>query len=71
MFLMRFGFRLAPSSPATRQELIQAALAMTEWGEANGALAVMFHEHHDASDGYLSSPLIVAAAASEIGRAHV
>jgi alkanesulfonate monooxygenase SsuD/methylene tetrahydromethanopterin reductase-like flavin-dependent oxidoreductase (luciferase family) len=64
VFSMRFGFRLAPSSPATRQELIQAALAMTEWGEANGALAVMFHEHHDTSDGYLSSPLIVAAAAA-------
>lgn len=61
---MRFGFRLAPDSPASRQQLFEAALDMTEWGEANGALAVMFHQHHGSPDGYLSSPLIMAAGAA-------
>lgn len=64
MFSMRFDNRLAPDSPATRQDLIEAALDMAVWGESNGALTVMFNEHHSASDGYLTSPMIMAAAAA-------
>ena len=64
MFIMRFGFRMAPDSQVTRRELFDAALDMTEWADTHGALTVMFHQHHGSPDGYLSSPLLLAAAAA-------
>jgi alkanesulfonate monooxygenase SsuD/methylene tetrahydromethanopterin reductase-like flavin-dependent oxidoreductase (luciferase family) len=35
---------------------------MAEWGEANGCLALQVSEHHGSPDGYLSAPLVLAAA---------
>jgi alkanesulfonate monooxygenase SsuD/methylene tetrahydromethanopterin reductase-like flavin-dependent oxidoreductase (luciferase family) len=35
---------------------------MTEWAETRGALAAVLCEHHMASDGYLPSPTVMAAA---------
>jgi len=45
-------------------DLYAAALDMAEWAEQHGALSVMFSEHHASPDGYLPSPMIIAAAAA-------
>ena len=45
-------------------DLYDAALDMCEWGERNGAVTVMFSEHHSSPDGYLPSPVIMAVAAA-------
>lgn len=64
MYILRFDFRLGPQSDATMADLYSASLEMCEWGEANGAMMAMFSEHHSASDGYLPSPIVLAAAAA-------
>jgi alkanesulfonate monooxygenase SsuD/methylene tetrahydromethanopterin reductase-like flavin-dependent oxidoreductase (luciferase family) len=58
---MRFDMR-APEGGAPVRELYRAALEMAEWGERNGCLAVQVSEHHGSPDGYLPSPLVLAAA---------
>ena len=62
--LLRFDFRLGPQSSATMHELYRGALDMCEWGERTGALSVVFSEHHASDDGYLPSPVALAAAAA-------
>mgnify|MGYP001813885839 FL=1 len=64
MLILRGDFGLAPESPATRGELYRAGLEMTEWGERVGATTVMFAQNHGSSDGYLPSPVPMAAAAA-------
>jgi len=61
VFTMRFDMR-APSTGAPTGELYPAVLEMAEWTEDRGALAAILCEHHGMSDGYLPSPLILAAA---------
>lgn len=47
----------------------RAALDMAEWADSNGCLAVSICEHHGSEDGYLPSPLVMAAAvAARTGR---
>jgi alkanesulfonate monooxygenase SsuD/methylene tetrahydromethanopterin reductase-like flavin-dependent oxidoreductase (luciferase family) len=64
MFIVRFDFRLGPQSDTSMAELYAAALEMTEWAEANGAMMALFSEHHASPDGYLPSPLVLAGAAA-------
>jgi alkanesulfonate monooxygenase SsuD/methylene tetrahydromethanopterin reductase-like flavin-dependent oxidoreductase (luciferase family) len=64
VFTLRFDFRLGPASPCTMQELYSTALDMAAWAEGAGASAVVLSEHHDSPDGYLPSPLVLAAAAA-------
>ena len=64
MLILRFDFRLKPDSPTTMQELYSTALDMCQWGERNKAVTAMFSEHHSSPDGYLPSPIIMAAAAA-------
>lgn len=68
MFLLRFDMRLAPGGvPA--HDMYRAALAMAEWADTRGCLAVVISEHHASPDGYLPSPLLMAAAvAARTGR---
>lgn len=61
MFLMRFDMR-APDFGAPIGELYRTAIEMAEWGERNGALSVVLSEHHTSTDGYLPSPMVLAAA---------
>lgn len=63
MLILRFDFRRGPASSATMAELYAASLEMLEWGEDHGATAI-FSEHHSSSDGYLPSPIVMAAAAA-------
>ncbi len=64
MFTLRFDFRLGPASPCTMQELYATALDMSAWADEVGATAVVLSEHHASPDGYLPSPLVLAAAAA-------
>ena len=54
----------APSFGPPAVELYQAALDQCEWADKLGFSRVSFMEHHASSDGYLPSPLVMAAAAA-------
>lgn len=59
---LRFDLRAAPGG-APHAELYEATLDFAEWGERNfDDVTVTFSEHHASEDGYLPSPLIMAAA---------
>jgi alkanesulfonate monooxygenase SsuD/methylene tetrahydromethanopterin reductase-like flavin-dependent oxidoreductase (luciferase family) len=60
MFTLRFDMR-APAEGAPIQELYAAALDMAAWAEQHGCVSLLVSEHHGSSDGYLPSPLILAA----------
>ncbi len=62
MLILRFDFRLAPDSPATMGELYAAALDMASWADAVDGSRLVLSEHHGSPDGYLPSPLVMAAA---------
>src|ERR1700687_4474930 len=62
MFIMRFGMRSNTSDPATRAEMYGAALDMASWAETRGCIATVLSEHHGVDDGYLPSPVPLAAA---------
>jgi|SRR6266567_2556294 len=66
---MRFDLR-APEWAATRHpDLYGACLDQCSWAEEHGAAdIVVLSEHHGTDDGYLASPLILAAAIA--GRTH-
>ena len=64
MLTLRFDFRLKPGSVSTMREMYSTALDICQWGERNNALTAMFSEHHSSPDGYLPSPIIMAAAAA-------
>jgi alkanesulfonate monooxygenase SsuD/methylene tetrahydromethanopterin reductase-like flavin-dependent oxidoreductase (luciferase family) len=61
MFTMRFDMR-APEDGAPINELYSAAIEMAQWAEQNGGMAIVLSEHHSSPDGYLPSPMILAAA---------
>jgi alkanesulfonate monooxygenase SsuD/methylene tetrahydromethanopterin reductase-like flavin-dependent oxidoreductase (luciferase family) len=61
VFLMRFDMRSADGASAY-PGLYKAAVEMSAWAEAKGCLAVVLSEHHASPDGFVPSPLILAAA---------
>jgi len=62
MFTLRFDMRAPADGPAGIRELYEAAIQMSVWGEEHGALSIVLSEHHASPDGYLPSPLLLAAA---------
>ncbi|MEY2433067.1 MAG: hypothetical protein QOC92_2792 [Acidimicrobiaceae bacterium] len=58
---MRFDLR-APTNGASPATLYAAALDMVEWSESRGCALVVLSEHHASPDGYLPTPIVVAAA---------
>ena len=62
IFGLRFDLRVPEFAPGTVAERYRAAVDMAEWAERNGAMFVNLSEHHGSADGYLPSPLPVAAA---------
>ena len=62
MFLMRFGMRSDTTDPDMRAALYAGAIEMCAWAEGRGAVAAVFSQHHAADDGYLPSPIPLAAA---------
>ena len=61
---LRYDMRLDGDHPSARADLYEAALDQVEWADRLGFDSVMFHEHHGAADGYLPSPIVMAAAAA-------
>ena len=61
MYMMRFDLR-APAGGSLPSELYAAAVEMAEWAESHGAMMAVLSEHHASPDGYLPSPLVMAAA---------
>jgi alkanesulfonate monooxygenase SsuD/methylene tetrahydromethanopterin reductase-like flavin-dependent oxidoreductase (luciferase family) len=59
--LLRYDMR-APAFGAPPAALYAAALEQAAFGDAQGFDAVQLSEHHGADDGYLPSPLVLAAA---------
>jgi alkanesulfonate monooxygenase SsuD/methylene tetrahydromethanopterin reductase-like flavin-dependent oxidoreductase (luciferase family) len=60
VFLLRFDLRAPGPTPVA--DLYAAALDMAEWADTRGCLAVVISQHHAVEDGYLPSPLVMAAA---------
>lgn len=62
LFGIRFDFRNPPIAGTTMSERYRAALDMSAWADRLGFVAVVLSEHHGCDDGYLPSPLTMAAA---------
>ena len=62
MFMIRVAMRATTTDPGERADLYAALLDMCAWAETRGCLAATVSEHHGVDDGYLPSPVPVAAA---------
>jgi alkanesulfonate monooxygenase SsuD/methylene tetrahydromethanopterin reductase-like flavin-dependent oxidoreductase (luciferase family) len=62
MYTMRFAMRSKTTDPDERAAMYGALLDMTAWAESHGCLATVLSQHHGVDDGYLPSPVPVAAA---------
>src|SRR3954447_13021591 len=62
MFAIRFDFRNPDISGVQMADRYAAALDMAEWADRLGAVFFGLSEHHGSADGYLPSPLPIAAA---------
>jgi alkanesulfonate monooxygenase SsuD/methylene tetrahydromethanopterin reductase-like flavin-dependent oxidoreductase (luciferase family) len=62
MFMMRFAMRSRTPDPSARADMYRAVLDMASWAETRGCLATVLSEHHASADGYLPSPVPLAAA---------
>ena len=61
-FVVRYDFRAPGASPAERSELFRRSIEQAAYAEQHGQQALMLSEHHVSPDGYLPSPIPVAAA---------
>lgn len=60
--ILRYDFRQPDFAPSTLTERYRTSLEQVGWAEDNGFSHVVVSEHHALPDGYLPSPLVVAAA---------
>jgi len=56
----------APSFSVGRQKLYQAAIEQCSWADRHGFGTLMLAEHHGVDDGYLPSPIVLAAAVAAV-----
>jgi alkanesulfonate monooxygenase SsuD/methylene tetrahydromethanopterin reductase-like flavin-dependent oxidoreductase (luciferase family) len=61
-FGLRFDLRNPEIAGTTMAERYAAALDMAEWADDLGFVVIVLSEHHGSADGYLPSPLAMAAA---------
>jgi alkanesulfonate monooxygenase SsuD/methylene tetrahydromethanopterin reductase-like flavin-dependent oxidoreductase (luciferase family) len=61
-FSLRYDLRAPAFGKADAAALYAAALEQAEWADRLGFAAVVLSEHHGSPDGYLPSPLVMAAA---------
>ncbi len=59
--LLRFDMR-NPDFGADQRSLYDAALDMAQWADEKGFDTIQISEHHGSDDGYLPSPIVLAAA---------
>jgi alkanesulfonate monooxygenase SsuD/methylene tetrahydromethanopterin reductase-like flavin-dependent oxidoreductase (luciferase family) len=62
LFGLRYDLRSAPGSAVAKPALYRAALDQCAWADRLGFALVTLSEHHGSPDGYLPSPLVMAAA---------
>lgn len=62
LFALRYDLRSAPGSAVSKSALYRAALDQCAWADRLGFAMVTLSEHHGSPDGYLPSPLVMAAA---------
>ncbi|HVP29710.1 MAG TPA: LLM class flavin-dependent oxidoreductase [Myxococcota bacterium] len=60
--VVRFDLRAPSFSPAGADALYAAALDMAQYADERGLDAITLSEHHGTDDGFLPSPLVLAAA---------
>ena len=60
--MMRFAMRSATPDPDARAALYATTIEMCEWAESRGGVAAVLSQHHGVEDGYLPSPIPLAAA---------
>jgi len=72
LFGLRYDLRRAPFATTSHAALASAVLEQCEWADTRGFAAVMLSEHHGSPDGYLPSPIVLAAAvAARTRRVHL
>jgi alkanesulfonate monooxygenase SsuD/methylene tetrahydromethanopterin reductase-like flavin-dependent oxidoreductase (luciferase family) len=59
---LRFDLRVPPFAKTSHERQYAACLEMCEWADARGFDVVAISEHHGVDDGYMSSPVTLAAA---------
>jgi alkanesulfonate monooxygenase SsuD/methylene tetrahydromethanopterin reductase-like flavin-dependent oxidoreductase (luciferase family) len=60
--MMRFSMRSNTAEPVARAEMYATLLDMASWSETRGCIATVVSQHHAVDDGYLPSPVPLAAA---------
>src|ERR1700689_4352189 len=60
--MMRFAMRSSTLDPDARAALYATTIEMCEWAESKGGVAAVLSQHHAVEDGYLPSPIPLAAA---------
>lgn len=66
MFILRFDMRAPGATAERRADLYRAAIEMAAYVDATGMASIGVSEHHAADDGYLPSPLPLAAAIAAV-----
>ncbi len=62
MFTLRFDLRVPPFAETTHAGQYAACLDICEWADTRGFTSTTLSEHHGTEDGFVASPLTVAAA---------
>ncbi len=62
MFVIRYDLRIPPGVNLSHADQYRHALQMAKWADDHGFVGVALSEHHDADDGFMHSPLTIAAA---------
>lgn len=65
-FKLRYDMRTTNDDARFRAALYSTALEQVAWADRAGFHSVQFHEHHGTADGYLPSPIVMAAAAAAV-----
>ena len=67
-FVVRYDLRALGVTPAERSAMYQRAVKQAAYADEHGLDAIMLSEHHMSEDGYLPSPVPVAAAMAAVTR---
>ena len=62
MLALRFDLRNPRFAGVSAADRVRAAIEMAEWADQRNCMMVSLSEHHGSDDGYLPSPVVVAAA---------
>lgn len=62
LIAIRYDLRVPPFGEATHAELYRACIEQSVWADERGLDVAVVSEHHGVPDGYMSSPITVAAA---------